>query len=77
MALDELRRLQGITGEPSMAGDDCSCGYGVLGRHLRNGEHQEAKKLTVMCLEVVAASGRAPKRVVDGGRDLEREGGRG
>ena len=77
VALDELRRLQGITGEPSMAGGDCSCGYGVLGRHLRNGEHQEAEKLTVVRLEVVAASGRAPKQVVDGGHDLEREGGRG
>ena len=73
VTLDEFRRLQGITGEPSMAGGDCSCGYGVLGRHLRNGEHQEAEKLTVMRLEVVAASGRALKWVIDGGRDLERE----
>ena len=72
-AREKLRRRHGITGEPSMAGGDCACGYGVLGRHLRNGEHQEAEKLTVMRLEVVAASRRAPKRVVDGGRDLERE----
>ena len=71
---EKLRRWHGITGEPSMAGGDCA---GVLGHHLRNGEHQEAEKLTVMRLEVVAASRRAPKRVVDGGRDLEREGGRG
>ena len=42
VALDELRRLQGIIGEPSMAGDDCSCGYGVLAWFLKNGEHQEA-----------------------------------
>ena len=76
-AREKLRQRHGITGEGTMVGGDCACGYGVLGRHLRNGEHQEAKKLTVMCLEVVAASGRAPKRVVDGGRDLEREGGRG
>ena len=77
VALDELRRLQGITGEPSMAGGDCSCGYGVLGHHLRNEEHGEAKKLTASPTVVVAASGRAPKWVVDGGHKLERERGRG
>ena len=58
VALDELRRLQGITGEPSMAGDDCSCRYGVLGHHLRNEEHGEAEKLTASPTMVVAASGR-------------------
>ena len=56
-----------------MASGDCSCGYGVLGRHLRNGEHGEAKKLTASPTVVVMASGRAPKRVVDGGHELERE----
>ena len=66
MALDELRRLQGIIGEPSMAGGDCSCRYGVLSRHLRNKEHGEAEKLTASLTVVVAASGRPPKRVVDG-----------
>ena len=74
-AREKLQQRHGITGEPSMASGDCACGYGVLGRHLRNGEHQEAEKLTMMRLEVVAASGRASKRVVDGGRDMEREGG--
>ena len=60
-----------------MASGDCSCRYGVLGRHLRNEEHGEAEKLTASPTVVVAASGRAPKRVVDGGRELERERGRG
>ena len=73
VALDELRRLQGITGEPSMAGGDCSCRYGVLGRHLRNEEHGKAEKLSASPTVVVVASGRAPKRVVDGGCELERE----
>ena len=76
-AREKLRRRHGITGEGTMAGGACACGYIVLGRHLRNREHQEAEKLTVMRLEVVAVSGRAPKRVVDGGCDLEREGGHG
>ena len=52
-AREKLRRRHGITGEPSMAGGDCA---GILGRHLRNGEHQEADKLTARLLEVVAAS---------------------
>ena len=46
-----------------------ACGYGVLARFLRNGEHQEADKLTARLLEVVAASWRAPKRVDDGDGD--------
>ena len=60
-----------------MAGDDCSCRYGVLGHHLRNEEHGEAEKLTASPTVVVAVSRRAPKRVVDGGHELERERGRG
>ena len=40
---------------------------------MMNGEHREAEKLTAGSTVVVAASGRAPKRVIDGGRDLERE----
>ena len=72
VALDELRRLQGIIGEPSMAGGDCSCLYGVLGRHLRNEEHGEAEKLTASPTVVVVASRWAPKRVVDDGHELER-----
>ena len=67
-AREKLRQRHGITGEPSMAGGDCA---GILGRHLRNGEHQEAEKLTARLLEVVAASGRAPKRVVDGGGNVD------
>ena len=75
VALDELRWLQGITGEPSMAGGDCSCRYGILGHHLRNKEHGEVENLTARSTVVVAASGRPPKWVVNGGHDLEREGG--
>jgi len=44
---------------------------------LSNGEYQEAENLTARSKVVVAASGRPPKRVVDGGRELEREGGHG
>ena len=54
-AREKLRRRHGITGEPSMAGGDCA---GILGRHLRNGEHGEVENLTAMLLEMVAASGR-------------------
>ena len=50
-----------------------ACGNDILGRHLRNGEHGRAEKLTASPMMVVAASGRAPKRVVDGGCELERE----
>ena len=38
-----------------------------------NGEHREAEKLTAGSTVVVAVFGRAPKLVVDGGRELERE----
>ena len=72
-AREKLRQRHGITGEPSMASGDCACGYGVLGRHLRNEEHGEAEKLIVSPTVVVAASGRAPKWVIDGGCELERE----
>jgi len=47
-----------------------ACGYGVLAWFLRNGEHQEADKLTARLLEVVVASWRAPKRVIDGGGNV-------
>ena len=74
VALDELRRLQGITGEPSMAGGDCSCGYGVLVRHLRNREHGKTENLTTRSKEWIAASGKAPKgQVIDGDGWRERE----
>jgi len=38
-----------------------------------NGWHRKAEELTASPAVVVAASGRAPKRVIDGGRELERE----
>ena len=43
-----------------------ACGNGILGRHLRNGEHGRDEKLTASPTAVVAASGRASKTLVDG-----------
>ena len=62
--------LQVRTPWPAASG---ACGYGVLGRHLRNGEHGEVGNLTARSTVVVAASRRPPKGLVNGGRDLERE----
>ena len=38
-----------------------------------NGEHRKTEGLTVSRLEGNATSGKAPRLVVDGGRELERE----
>ena len=38
-----------------------------------NGEHRKTEGLTMSRLEGNAASGKAPKLVVDGGHELERE----
>ena len=48
--------------------------YGVLVHYFTNRGHGEDEWLTEMRLEWSTASGEAPKRVVDGGRDYrERE----
>ena len=61
VALDELRRLQGITGEPSMAGGGCALCYGGRGHKMTNGENRKMEKHTVSLTVVVAAYVRPPK----------------
>jgi len=56
-----------------MAGASWCCRYGCPGRQIMNGEHRKTEGLTVSRLEGNAASGKAPRLVVDGGRELERE----
>ena len=52
---------------------DWNLGYGFLGRLNKIRGHGKTEGLTVSRLEGNAASGKAPKLVVDGGRELERE----
>jgi len=52
-------------------------GYGFLGRQSEIRGHGKVEGLTVSRLEGNAASGKAPRLVVDGGRELEREEARG
>jgi len=75
VALDELRRLQGITGEPSMAGGGCALCYGGRGHKTTNGENRKMEKLTVSLTVGVAASVRPPKaRLMAAAIWREREG---
>jgi len=46
-----------------------ACGCGVLVYEAAKGRHGKTEELTVSSMEAFAASGRAPKRVVDGGHD--------
>ena len=48
-------------------------GYGFLGRLKKDLGARKTEGFTVSRLEGNAASGKAPKLVVDGGRELERE----
>ena len=48
-------------------------GYGFPGRQNKIWGHEKTEGLTVSRLEGNAASGKAPKLVVDGGHELERE----
>ena len=51
-----------------------ACGCGVLGRQLQKWGHREVDKLTTIWMKRSVASRRAPKQVIDGGRDYrERE----
>ena len=58
----------------AMAGGSGSHGYGVLGHHLRNGEHGEVDKLTVNREEEVCGVWKASEGRVDDGGDGWREG---
>ena len=57
----------------AMAGANWHCRYGCPRRQNMNGGHGKVEELTASPAVVVAVSGRALKRVVDGGRELERE----
>ena len=52
-------------------------GYGFLGRQNKIWVHGKTEGLTMSRLEGNAASEKAPKLVIDGGRKLEREKARG
>ena len=57
----------------AMNGRSATRCYGVLGRQTANGWHGKAENLTTMRMEGSAASGEAPKGLVDGGGDVWRE----
>ena len=62
-----------VSGEGAMAGGVGRLCYGVLGHQTTNGWHGKAENLTTMRMEGSAASGEAPKGLVDGGGDVWRE----